>query len=265
MLPLRKVGATLLDRSDPDPVEIVNPEGASAFLLLCEHAGRAVPSSLGDLGVAAVEMGRHIAYDIGAEWLARKLSASLDATLVLQRYSRLVIDCNRPLEAIDCIPEASDGTTIPGNCNLTDADRMRRFEEIHRPFHDSVGRLLDSRKRDRLPTILATIHSFTPRLSNKDRPWQIGVCFNRDGAFARQFMAGFQAANPAIYAAYNEPYCVDDASDYSIPVHAERRGLPHVLLEVRHDQIADDDGQKRWARRIAHGLKQASMELHRGD
>jgi predicted N-formylglutamate amidohydrolase len=258
MLPLKEATTTLLDASDPDPVEIVNPEGDSDFLLVCEHAGRAVPATLGDLGIAATEMDRHIAYDIGAEGLARKLSALLDAPLVLQRYSRLVIDCNRPLTATDSIPETSDGTTIPTNLNLTASARRVRADEIHRPFHDAIGRLLDLRQRGELSTILATIHSFVPRFGGKDRRWQLGVCFNRDGVFARQLMKAFQANNPSIVAAHNEPYCVDDESDFSIPVHGERRGLPHVLLEVRHDQIADEAGQASWADLLARALSQAA-------
>jgi predicted N-formylglutamate amidohydrolase len=203
-------------------------------------------------------MDRHIAYDIGAEGLARKLSKRLDAPLVLQRYSRLVIDCNRPFEAPDCIAEASDGTLIPGNCALSEADRVLRFEEVHRPFHDAIGRLLDARQREGRPTVLATIHSFTPRFANKDRPWRLGVCFNRDARLAEHFMAAFRAADPAICAAYNEPYPVDDVSDYTVPVHGEGRGLPHVLLEVRNDQIADEAGRERWAKLVAPALEEAA-------
>jgi predicted N-formylglutamate amidohydrolase len=260
MLLASQTGATLLGPADPDPVEVVNPHGGSVVLLVCEHAGRAIPSALRDLGIAVGELDRHIAYDIGAEGLARKLSERLDATLVLQRYSRLVIDCNRPCEAPDCMPAASDGTAIPANCAITDADRSRRLEEIHRPFHDAIGSLLDRREGQR-PTIIVTIHSFTPRLGNAARPWQIGVCFNRDGSFARKFMQAFQPANPEISAAYNEPYTVDDMSDYTIPVHAERRRLPHVLLEVRNDQLADDAGQQRWAGLIAERLVDASKSF----
>jgi predicted N-formylglutamate amidohydrolase len=260
MLLARQTGATLLGPADPDPVEVVNPHGRSVVLLVCEHAGRAIPSALGALGIAAGELDRHIAYDIGAEGLARELSERLDATLVLQRYSRLVIDCNRPHAALDCMPAASDGTLIPANCTLAEADRNLRLEEIHRPFHDAIGLLLDRREGER-PTIIVTIHSFTPRLRNADRPWQIGVCFNRDGSFARQFMRAFRSANPAISTAYNQPYAVDDISDYTIPVHGERRRLPHVLLEVRNDQLADEFGQARWAGWIAESLVAASKSF----
>lgn len=253
--------AALLGAADPDPVEVVNAGGNSAVLLVCEHAGRAVPAVLRDLAVAPAEMQRHIAYDIGAAGLSRKLSQSLDAALVMQRYSRLVIDCNRPFEALDCMPEVSDGTAIPFNCSLAQSDRIQRFDEIHRPFHDCIVRLLDRRQADGFPTALATIHSFAPRFANKDRPWQLGVCFNRDGALAQAFMEVFQADNPQIVAAFNEPYTVDDISDYTIPVHGEQRGLPHVLLEVRNDEIRDEYHQSRWAQMIGAALGAASKSL----
>lgn len=266
MLPLRKVGATLLGPSDPEPVEIVNPNGASTILLVCEHAGRLIPAAMRGLGISAAEMDRHIAYDLGAEGVARKLSALLDAPLVLQRYSRLVVDCNRPFDAPDCMPEASDGTHVPGNCRLPATERTARFEAIHRPFHDAVARLLDLRARNARPTILVTVHSFTPRFRDRDRPWHLGVCSNRDQSFARRFMDCFVAENPDIATAHNEPYPVDDASDYTIPVHGEQRGISHVLLEMRNNEITHEREQERWARRLAatllrtsnHGGSQAS-------
>lgn len=258
MLHPREALRDLLGPSDPDPVEVANADGASAFLLTCEHAGRAIPAALGDLGIVQAEMERHIAYDIGAEGLARLLAARLDAPLVLQRYSRLVVDCNRPFEAPDCSPETSDGTAIPANRSLTEADRLMRFEAIHRPFHDAIGVLLDRRQSDGRLTILVAVHSFTPRFAGRERPWHLGVCSNRDGAFAGKLVASFAAANPGLNVAANEPYPVDDMSDFTIPVHGEQRKLPHVLLEIRNDLIADEPGQRHWAELIAVGLERAA-------
>jgi len=207
-------------------------------------------------------MERHIAYDIGAEGLARKLSASLDAPLILQRFSRLVVDSNRPFDAPDCIPTVSDGTRVPANGNLTEQERRQRFEEIHQPFHRAITQLLDRRAESATPTILVSIHSFTPKLSAgtpRPRPWLLGALSNRDAGFAQRFIAMFQAAHPELSCAHNEPYVVDDHTDYTIPVHGERRGLPHLLLEVRNDMISDDAGQERWARLIAHGLAAAAI------
>lgn len=253
--------AALLTRDDPDPVEIINPGGSSPFVLTCEHAGRAIPSRLGDLGIPAAEMERHIAYDIGAEGLSRCLSALIDAPLALQRYSRLVVDCNRPFEAEDCFPEISDGTVIPANRGLTPSERKQRFDEIHRPLHDAIAALLDDRQRRGTPAILISVHSFTPRLFDKDRPWHLGLLANRDRSFAEKFMASFAAANPGIVAAHNEPYYVDDISDYTIPVHGERRAIPHVLLEIRNDEISDAEGQAKWASLIAETLLSTTGSL----
>ncbi|MBX3577369.1 MAG: N-formylglutamate amidohydrolase [Rhizobiaceae bacterium] len=261
MLQYSDKAARVLSAGDPPPVEVVTPRGASAFVLSCEHAGRAIPKSLGDLGVPAADMERHIAYDVGAEGLSRQLSDLLDAPLVLQRYSRLVIDCNRPLEAPDCMPVVSDGTAVPANAALSPEARHRRFVEIHQPFHDALAELLDVRAAAGRPSILISVHSFTPRLrGGPARPWEIGALSNRDASFATAFLAAFRAARPDVPSAHNEPYVVDDASDYTIPVHGERRGLPHLLLEIRNDLIGDDGGQARWARLIADALVAASTK-----
>lgn len=249
----------VLSPDDPEPVEVVNPDGNSKFFLTCEHAGRTVPARLGDLGIPAAEMDRHIAYDVGAEALSRHLSVLLDAPLVLQRYSRLVVDCNRPFEAADCIPEVSDGTRVPANVGLDLEARRQRFEAIHRPFHRAVAQLLDTRAVAENPTILVSAHSFTPRLvGGAPRPWFVGALSNRDAGFADAFLSALRSAHPDIPCAHNEPYVVDDQSDYTIPVHAEARGLPHVLLEIRNDLISDHGGQQRWASLVADILTAAA-------
>ena len=258
MAVLAKTSETLLGSSDPEPVEFVNSAGGADFLLVCEHAGRLIPAALGDLGLPGPEMDRHIASDIGGEGLSRKLSARLDAPLVMQRYSRLVIDCNRPLNAPDCIPEVSDGTAVPANCRLSQAERFRRYHEIHRPFHHAIGAMLDARQRLGRRTILVAVHSFTPRLAGIDRPWLLGLLHNRDSRFARRTMDAFASNNPELVADHNQPYTVDDLSDFTIPVHGERRKLPHVLLEVRNDQISDEPGQERWAYLLAEALETAA-------
>ena len=251
----------ILSQDDPDPVEIVNRAGASEFVLTCEHAGRAIPRRLGDLGVAAEDMDRHIAWDIGADGLSRALASLLDAPLVLQRYSRLVVDCNRPFEAADCFREISDGTPIPANRSHSDADRMQRFVEIHEPLHRTIGELLDERAREGRRTVLVSVHSFTPVLGGVQRPWLVGALANRDTSFANAFLQAFAARNPGVSMALNQPYSVDDLSDYTIPVHGERRRLAHVLLEVRNDQIGDPAGQALWAQRLADALRDASHSL----
>lgn len=260
-----KVVASTLSPCDPSPVEVVNAGGSSNFVLICEHAGAVVPWRLSGLGLPQSELLRHIAYDIGAEGVARQLSNQLDAPLFLQRYSRLVIDCNRPFEAPDCIPEVSDGTVIPGNLQLSESERRQRYTGIHEPFHREVSFFLDRRGTLRKPVVLVAIHSFTPQLiGGPERPWQLGVLSNRDGSFAARFLAVFRRRNPTMASAHNQPYIVDDLGDYAIPVHGERRGLPHVLLEIRNDLIGDLDGQRTWAAFIAETLidTQAKGAIH---
>ncbi len=237
----------LLSRDDVAPVEVVNPMGRSTVVLTCEHAGRAIPERLGDLGVSGPDMDRHIAYDIGAEGLSRLLSAALDAPLILQRYSRLVVDCNRPLHAPDCMPEVSDGTMVPANRDLDAATRALRYDEIHQPFHDQISRVLNERMLACANSLLLSVHSFTPCLAGVDRPWHAGLLHNRDDRVSRRMMDGLVRHTSGLRVAFNEPYSIDDDSDYTIPVHGEGRGLPHVLLEVRNNEIADVAGQERWA------------------
>ncbi len=246
----------LLGAQDAAPFELVNPGGVSPVLLVCEHAGRQVPRALGDLGVPASEMDRHIAWDIGAAAVARLLSDRLDATLVLQPYSRLVVDCNRPFQAADCVPDISDGTPIPANTGLDEAARRARYDAIHAPFHNAVASQIDRRLKADCPTILIAIHSFVPqlRVSGTPRPWHVGLLFNRNDRLARALMQRLTARDPDLPAAFNQPYQVDDATDYTIPVHGEASGLDHVLVEIRHDLIGERDGQERWAELFAGAI-----------
>lgn len=237
----------LLQPSDPDPVEIVNEHGAGGVLLTCEHGGRAVPRRLGDLGVAPADWERHIAWDIGAADLAQLLSRKLDAPMVLQRYSRLVIDCNRPLDAPDCIPDASDGTPIPANRGLSLEAKAQRYAEIHMPLHQAIDGMLD-----RLgPVALVSVHSFTPVFAGRARPMQAGLLFNRDPRLAHALHRELTSRRPDVPVALNAPYSVDDISDFTIPRHGEMRGIPHVLLELRNDQLARAADQEAWAELLA--------------
>jgi predicted N-formylglutamate amidohydrolase len=262
MLQPSKTPKTLLSPRDPQPVETVNAGGRSPFVLTCEHAGRVIPESLGDLGgVGPADMDRHIALDVGAEGLSRQLSAMLDAPLVAQRYSRLVVDCNRPFEAPDCFPPESDGTPVPANVGLAEHERRQRFEEIHQPFHRALAALLDDRMASGPAPVLVAMHSFTPRLAGgPDRPWHLGVLAHRDRRLADRFLGEFQKRYPDLPSTYNEPYVVDDLTDYTIPVHGEARGIPHVLLEIRNDLITQSEGQQRWAGLIAETLTAANCQ-----
>lgn len=258
---LRPGAFSLFSQDDQEPVEVVNATGASPVFLLCEHAGRAVPASLATLGLDASLMDTHIAWDIGAAATARQLSVLMDAPLVLQRYSRLVIDTNRPLCAPDCIPEISDETPVPGNTGLDGIARAQRYDEIHRPLHNTVSNMLDARAAAGRPSALVTIHSFTPVFAGQVRPMSVGILYNRDARLAQALYETLKQVAPGDMIALNAPYKVDDASDYAIPVHGEQRGIPHVLIELRNDLIVEDAGQQVWAGRLADALTSALRNL----
>ncbi|MEQ8652998.1 MAG: N-formylglutamate amidohydrolase [Kiloniellales bacterium] len=237
----------LLGSEDPDPVERLNGKAGSDLLLVCEHAGRAIPTQLQGLAPSEAEMQRHIAWDIGAAALTRSLSARLEAPAVLQRYSRLVIDCNRPPGVPSSMPKVSDGTEIPFNQEILETERVARITEIFRPFEAAITTAIDARP----PKLLADIHSYTPVMQGFNRPWEVGLLFNRDDSGAHAVMHELLNRRPGLVAAFNEPYRVTDLSDYTIPTHGEKRGLRHVLIEIRNDQIDTPEGVEDWSSLLA--------------
>jgi predicted N-formylglutamate amidohydrolase len=250
----------LLAADEPAAVTTYNESGSSPFLLVADHAGNIMPRALGRLGIEAAECERHIAWDIGIAGLARILADALDATLIRQNYSRLVIDCNRPPDVVTSIPEISELTPIPGNVGLSETIRAARMREIFTPYHQRIGAELDRRKQAGRATVLVALHSFTPVFKGVARRWHAGVMYNRDPRFARQLLA-FLREEPGLVVGDQEPYLVSDTSDYTIPVHGERRGVPHVLIEIRQDLIADESGQHAWARILARLLPPAYAVL----
>ncbi len=245
----------LLAADEPSPVRIDKADGASPFLLLSDHAGRRVPRRLDGLGVPAAAMERHIAWDIGIDGVDRLLSAALDAVTISQIYSRLVIDCNRTPGHPTSIPPVSDGTTVPGNAGLDAAAAGQRMREIFEPYHAAIAAEIDRREAASHPCVIVAMHSFTPVFGGVARPWQAGILFDRDPAFALAVGDRLRAAGLRV--GDNEPYQLSDASDYTVPVHAERRGLPYVELEIRQDLIADAAGQRHWAGLLAKALPEA--------
>ncbi|MGD9614126.1 MAG: N-formylglutamate amidohydrolase [Alphaproteobacteria bacterium] len=252
--------APLLGESDPPPVCVLRPEGGSDFLLTADHAGRAVPCSLGDLGVSESEWQRHIAWDIGIAAVTERLSRALDAATVLQTYSRLVIDCNRRPDWDSSIPVISEHTEIPGNRGISDAEREARRREIFDPYHRQIAALLDRRKAAGQRTVLVAMHSFTPVFKGEPRNIEIGVLYNRDIRLA-SIMLDLLRAEGDLTVGDNAPYAITDTSDYTVPVHGEARGLPHVEFEIRQDLIADASGQDAWAARLARLLPIADARL----
>jgi predicted N-formylglutamate amidohydrolase len=250
----------LLDPDEPPAFTIARPHGRSPFFLACDHAGRLIPRRLGDLGVSAAERERHIAWDIGGAGVALELAERLDAFAILQTYSRLVIDCNRDPGVPSAMPEVSELTEIPGNAGLSEADRAARVAAIHAPYHDRIRAELDRRHAEGRLTVLVAVHSFTPVFKGVARRWHAGVLYNRDPSFPHLVLDLLRREGD-LEVGDNEPYRVSDATDYTIPVHGERRGLPHVELEIRQDLIANPAGQVAWAVRLERVLKDA-LRLH---
>jgi predicted N-formylglutamate amidohydrolase len=250
----------LLEPGEPDPVIIRHADGASPFFLTCDHAGRRIPKTLGDMGLAEAEFDRHIAWDIGAAGVSRLMSDALDALLVEQVYSRLVIDCNRDPNVPSAMPEISELTPIPANVGISPAERQARIEDVFAPYHAAITGLLDRRAAEGRETLLVPMHSFTPVFKGFVRPWHVGVLYNRDPGLALILFDLFCKEGDLVVGD-NEPYHVSDASDYGIPVHGERRQIPHVEIEIRQDLIADEKGQRGWAERLIRLLLQARRIL----
>ena len=242
---------TLIGAGDPDPIDVVNGDSASEIVLLCEHAGRAVPGRLGNLGVSEYVLASHRGWDICAEVLARKLADILAAPLVIQTYSRLVIDCNRPPRSPLAVPLASDGVPIPGNKAADKAECSARADEIFMPMDRAIEDLFASRTRK----AAFSIHSFTPRMNAEIRPWHAGFISRRDLATANALIAHMVAARPDLNLAINEPYQIDAESDWFIPHHVEARNLRHCLIEIRNDQLGEDAGAAVWAELLANAIQ----------
>ena len=208
----------------------------SPFLLLGDHAGRAIPATLGDLGLEAADRERHIAVDVGVEDLGLRLGERLQAAFVYQAYSRLVVDCNRNPAHADAIPQVSDGTKIPGNMGLAAAARQARLAEIFHPYHQAIAAALDAREAASRETILVALHSFTPVMDGVPRRCQIGVLHNgKEDVFALAVLAHLRQQN-RFFVAGNEPYAMD-RTDYTVPLHAFARGLRYIELEIRQDLL----------------------------
>lgn len=253
----------LLASDEPSPVRVLRPEGGSDLFLTADHAGRLIPRALGTLGLDEHELGRHIAWDIGIATVTEAVSDMLGATAVLQRYSRLVIDCNRAPDHATSIPTVSEATIIPGNHGLNDAERVARRRAIFDPYHRAIDDLLDARMQARQRTVLIAMHSFTPVFHNVARFVQVGVLFHHETPLSRIMLDLLRAEGDLIVGA-NEPYAITDTSDYTAPVHGEARGLDHVEIEIRQDLIAEPAGQADWAMRMARVLAEADKRLRAG-
>ena len=248
----------LIAGDEPAATVIERTHSSSPLLLIADHAGNLVPRSLLQLGLPQAELERHIGMDIGILGVCRELSAVLDATLIYQRYSRLVIDCNRHPQYESAFAAVSDQTPVPGNQNLTITDTARRITEIFMPYQAAITSHLDRRLENRKQVALIAMHSFTPhhKVLTAARRWPIAILFNRDDRIASRLIKLLRH-EAGLDVGVNEPYQVDDESDYAVPVHGEARGVPVVEVELRQDLIATPAGQKKWGTLLAPLLRRA--------
>lgn len=251
---------SLLSEFDPPAFELHNAKGSSNAVLTCDHASHRVPSQLGTLGLAPDKLREHIGWDPGAAEVALQLSSMLDAPLLMSSYSRLVIDCNRPLQSAESIAHESAGISVPRNIELNDEDRAQRIESLFQPYHRAIDALLDART-DR-PTVVLSIHSFSPSLNGQPRPWNIGISARYKTRLA-QLMIAELSRNTAIKVGDNLPYAIEDEFDYTLPAHAEARGLPGVMIEIRQDGLGDATSISTWASRVAACYQQIESDAFR--
>jgi predicted N-formylglutamate amidohydrolase len=246
----------LLGADEPAPVFAERREGRSSFVIVVDHAGTRIPRMLANLGVSAAELERHIAWDIGSLGLARRMSALLDAPLIAQNYSRLVIDCNRDPRVATSIAEVSEWVAIPGNIGRSAAEIAARRTEIFEPYHAVIRALLDERQAAGRRTILIAQHTMTDVYKGVTRDMHGAVLYNRDRRFAGIVLEMLRR-EPGFTFTDNEPYFLSDDTDYTIPHHGEGRRLPHVEIEIRQDLVKEEAGQAAWAERLTRALRAA--------
>lgn len=232
--------STLLSPDDTLPFKVLHKDATKPLLLVCDHASRQIPNSLGTMGVDCHAIHGHLGSDIGAGRLTTSLARSLSATAVLCQYSRLVIDCNRRLNDAEAFLQFGDGMSIPGNVDLHADDRQSRIDEIYRPYHNAISQQIGRLTEQVRAPLFISIHSFTPILDGADRPWEIGVLWDADRPTAKLFVEGFRQAGFIV--GDNEPYSGKAPQDFTIDHHAEAIGLPHVGIEIRQDLISSDEG-----------------------
>ena len=249
-------GYRLLGAEEPPPVIEFGRQGLSNFVIVVDHASQRIPRRLGNLGLPPAELQRHIAWDIGALAVARRMATTLDAALVAQNYSRLVIDCNRDPKVPTSIPVVGESIDIPGNIGLSPDAIAARRAEIFEPYHAHIRTLLDERRAAGRTTILVAQHSMTNLFKGVRREMDAAVLYNRDRRFAALVLEALRR-EAGVVVGDNQPYFVSDETDFTIPRHGEARGLPHVEIEIRQDLIGDDAGQDEWARRICRVLRAA--------
>jgi predicted N-formylglutamate amidohydrolase len=249
----------LLSPNEPPAFHVERPNGSSAFVLTVDHASNRVPAQLGDLGLSPAELARHIGWDIGIARVGHHLSEALDACLVAQEYSRLVIDCNRPPGSPGSVLELSERTRIPGNEAVSAEQRKLRENEVFWPYQNRIRDAIEARNARAQRSVLIALHSFTPVYMDERRSVEIGVLFERDQRLAEPLLRLLRA-EPGLNVGENAPYSMSLSTDFTMSTHAIDRGLLHVELEIRQDLIGEDAQCAVWAGRLARWLP-AALEL----
>ncbi|MDR6634314.1 putative N-formylglutamate amidohydrolase [Phyllobacterium sp. 1468] len=238
------------------PVRVSNPDGRSRFVILCDHASNYIPDGFGSLGLDPDDLQKHIAWDPGALGVSEVMSRDLDAPLVESCVSRLMIDCNRPLDAPDLVPSLSEVTTIPGNVDLDEAARLRRVTLSHGPYHTAIEKLAGERTTKGLPDpIYVAVHSYTPVYRGIERPWHIGIIHDDDDRVAAPLIAGLQALK-LFNVGINQPYSPADRVYYTLERHASAFGLPAVMIEIRNDLITTPSEEQAWGVMLSRLLRE---------
>jgi len=256
--PLVLAGPKILSEADGDCVRIERVGGRSPVLLVCEHASNVLPAHFGDLGLPSEALLSHIAWDPGALSVARGISEGIDATLVYQRFSRLIYDCNRPPSSPGAMPEVSEIYAIPGNTDLTAEERLARTDALYVPFHDAIRGLIRDRRARGQDSIIVTIHSFTPVYHGRERAVELGILHDEDSRLADRMLEAAAGA-PLYRTERNQPYGPEDGVTHTLILHGLSNGLRNVMIEVRNDLVADDVGQGVMADYLK-GLLQQSLD-----
>lgn len=247
---------SLLGPADPPTFEIVNATGKCGIVLVCDHASNRIPAPLGNLGLSPQQLADHISWDPGAAQVARALASRLDAPLILSAYSRLVIDCNRPLRSPQLIAVQSAGVSVPGNQNLSDEQRNERINHLFLPYHHAIKQLLDTRGQQ--TTAILSIHSFTPALDGMCRPWHCGIAYQHESQLAQALYNSLRR-NADLNVGFNQPYQIDDETDYTIPIHGESRGLPGAMVEIRQDGLTTDEATGNWGLLLSDACRESGF------
>lgn len=248
--PAAKLAKRLLTKADPAPFRIENQKGKAQCLIVCDHASNRIPVALGTLGLSKKDREKHIAWDPGTEVIGRYLSEQLDAPAYFATFSRIVVDVNRGANSPECMREVYDHIAVPGNTNLSRAEKKQRIDEIFNPYHKNLAAQVQRfLKKKRIPMIIS-VHSFTPEMDGYRRPWHIGILWNKEDDIALKLVDNLRAQNPTMIVGENEPYSLkaENLSKNTIGTHAESKGLPYVIVEFRQDLVKTKRDALKWGK-----------------